>query len=130
MVVLPAPHLGGSGTGQDPQNKAHTAACLISPSRAGPIETHMFVFVKVEISPYYVSSRSADAVQLHHTWPSGLVTTCGSHGTTAAVLWSLSIVIATGGDSVCMCVCALPCQVFARGVCAVTKSVPYRSTQQ
>ena len=40
--------LGGSRTGQDPQNKVHAAACLVSPSRTGPIKTHLFIVVKVE----------------------------------------------------------------------------------
>ena len=43
VVALSAPHLGGSRTGQDPQSKVHTAACLISPNRGGPIEARMFM---------------------------------------------------------------------------------------
>ena len=39
--MLSASHLGGSRTGQDPQSKAHTDACLVSPSRAGHIETYI-----------------------------------------------------------------------------------------
>ena len=46
--MLPAMHLGGSRTEQDPQSKAHTAACLVSPSRAGPIETHTLVVRKFD----------------------------------------------------------------------------------
>ena len=38
----------GSHTGQEPQSKGHTAACLVLPSRAGPTETHLFI-VKAEI---------------------------------------------------------------------------------
>lgn len=86
VVVLPAPYVGSSRTGQDLQSKAHTAACLVSPSRAGPIETHMVIVVKVEILPDCVSSRSAAAVLLHHPWPSRLSTACDSRGTTATVL--------------------------------------------
>ena len=44
--MLPAPHLGASRTRQDPQSKALTAACIVSPSRAGPIGTHMLIVGK------------------------------------------------------------------------------------
>ena len=46
--MLRAPGLGGSRTEQDPQSKAPDAACLVSPSRAGLIETHVLVARKVD----------------------------------------------------------------------------------
>ena len=42
--MLPVSHLAGCRTKQQPHSKAHTAARLVSPSRAGPIETHTLVF--------------------------------------------------------------------------------------
>ena len=62
--------------------------------------------MKVEISPHYVSSRSAAAALLHHIWASRLSTTCGSHGTIAAELQSPPSVIVTYGVT-CVFVCAV-----------------------
>ena len=113
------PYRGGKGNGGV---MAHTAAWLVLPSRAGPIDTDMFSVVKVETPPHYPSYRAA-AVLLHYTWPSRFSPTCGSHGTTAAVLWSLSFDIATDGASVCMFMLMRLCvyQVCVRRVCALTQ---------
>ena len=107
--MLPAPHLGGSCTGQDPRSKAHTAACLKSQSRAVPIETHRSISVVLkEWKLYHVMSLLAL-----------LLFYCITHGPLGSVLLvavtvyqqpccDLFFVITTDGASVCMSyVCAL-----------------------
>ena len=57
VVVLPAPHLGGCRTREDPQSKAHTAAGLVSPSCAQPIETHVVLFFLAVLLLCYCMTR-------------------------------------------------------------------------
>ena len=54
-------------------------------------------------NPYASICSRSGAVLLHHSWPSRLCT-CGSHGTTPAMVWGLFYVSATDGASV-LCVC-------------------------
>ena len=39
--MLPGLHLGCGRTEQDPQSKAHAAACLVSPSRAEHVDPYV-----------------------------------------------------------------------------------------
>ena len=42
VAMLPTPRLGSSRTEQDPQSKAHTSTCLVSPGRSGPAQTRCY----------------------------------------------------------------------------------------
>ena len=113
VVVLPAPHLGGCRTGQNPQSKAYNAACLVSPSREGPwkpIRVCLFLL-------RCCATASRMARQAQYLWQSRY----NSSRALSALLCD--------GPKRCFCVYVYVCalclyQEFVHGVCAVTKSVP------
>ena len=62
------PPMGGSCAEQDEQSRAHIA-CLVSPSRVGPLETHTFVFF-FSICCSCCAAASHMALQVQYLWQS------------------------------------------------------------
>ena len=108
------------------QSKAHTAACLVSPSRAGPIEIHVLVVRKVDyknVDRQKLLRVGPSILEFHHVvfFFALLLCSCITHGPPGSVLVAVTVQQQLRCETsplsqsqavllcVCVCLCAFVC---------------------